>query len=161
MVAGFGSINDALALLHTPDQLLLVLKTLILRLNFGLCLYLIIILLLFGPLYLILLQLALIKPFVSGRLSAVYNQAGKARVIAITSYWIQTCLQPLHSFLFELLRKVNEDGTFDQDKPFNSLLKRLGRLKPRLYGFDLSAATDRLPIDLQSDILKLIGFNLP
>jgi hypothetical protein len=56
---------------------------------------------------------------------------------------------------------INEDGTFDQNKPFNVLLKRLSREKQTLYGFDLSAATDRLPIDLQQDILKLIGFNLP
>jgi len=53
------------------------------------------------------------------------------------------------------------DGTFDQDYPFNRLLRRNSKIKPMLYGFDLSAATDRLPIVLQEDILKLIGFNLP
>jgi hypothetical protein len=53
------------------------------------------------------------------------------------------------------------DGTFDQERPFNDLLTRLTGSGQKLYGFDLSAATDRLPIDLQEDILKLIGFNLP
>jgi len=53
------------------------------------------------------------------------------------------------------------DGTFNQDHPFDRLLRRNSKIKPTLYGFDLSAATDRLPIILQEDILKLIGFNLP
>jgi hypothetical protein len=50
------------------------------------------------------------------------------------------------------------DGTFDQNKPFNSLLKRLG-YRYNLNGFDLTAATDRLPIRLQSDILSELGCN--
>lgn len=161
IISGFGSVNDAFALLHSPYQLILVLKTLLFRLNFGLFLYLILILVLFGPLYLLSILFKINCKFVNGRLSVVYDQAGKARVIAITSYWIQTCLKPLHLFLFNKLKLINEDGTFDQNKPLNLLLKRLSREKQRLYGFDLSAATDRLPIDLQQDILKLIGFNLP
>lgn len=53
VISGFGSINDAFALLHTPKQLILVLKTLLFRLNIGLLLYLISILVIFGPLYLL------------------------------------------------------------------------------------------------------------
>lgn len=53
---------------------------------------------------------------------------------------------------------IEEDGTFDQDKPFKELLKRLSNLKSTLYGFDLSAATDRLPIELQEDIFKTYWF---
>lgn len=70
-------------------------------------------------------------------------------------------LRPLHDFLFSSLRKIGEDSTFDQDRKFSELLSSLSREKPKLYGFDLSAATDRLPIVLQQDILSLIGFNLP
>lgn len=70
-------------------------------------------------------------------------------------------LQPLHQFLFRKLKKIEEDGTFDQTKAFNDLISRLSRVKPKLYGFDLSAATDRLPIQLQMDILNHIGFYLP
>jgi len=161
VISGFGSINDAFALLHTPKQLILVLKTLLFRLNIGLLLYLISILVIFGPLYLLTILFNINCKFVNGRLSVVYDQAGKARVIAITSYWFQLCLKPLHLFLFKKLRSIEQDGTFDQNLPFSTLLKRLSRKKPVLYGFDLSAATDRLPIDLQDDILKLIGFNLP
>jgi hypothetical protein len=161
VIAGWGCINDALALLHTPKQLYCVVKSLIFRLNLGLLLYFILVIIVFGPLYILLVSLRAIRPFENGRLSVVYDQAGKARVIAITSYWIQTCLKPLHLFLFKKLDKLKSvDGTFDQDRPFNDLLSRM-KDSQKLYGFDLSAATDRLPIDLQSDILKLIGFNLP
>jgi len=81
-----GSVNDAFALIHTPSKLLDILYSLLLRLNIGLFLYLILIIMLFGPFYYLLVTFRVIKPFVNGRLSCVYDQAGKARVIAITSY---------------------------------------------------------------------------
>lgn len=51
------------------------------------------------------------------------------------------------------------DGTFDQLGPLKRLQKRLleGELKtPAIYSYDLSAATDRLPIRVQRDVLSLI-----
>jgi len=81
-----GSINDALALLHSPSQLWSVFYSLLFRLNIGLILYLVLVITLLGPVYYLLVFLGVIKPFVNGRLSVVYDQAGKARVIAITSY---------------------------------------------------------------------------
>lgn len=162
VIAGFGSINDALALIHTPKLLWSVCVSLFHRWSFGFLLYLISVIVLLGPIYYLCVRFGLIRPFVNGRLSAVYNQAGKARVIAITSYWIQVCLKPLHEFLFQKLKTLSRvDGTFDQDYPMTLLIRRLNDERPKLYGFDLSAATDRLPIQLQQDILKLIGFNLP
>jgi len=162
VIAGFGSINDALALLHKPLVLYDIIKTLLLRGNIGLILYLLSIIILFGPIYILCVSLGITPSYKLGRLSVVYDQAGKARVIAITSYWVQLCLKPLHRFLFNKLRELSDvDGTFNQDYPFDRLLRRNSKIKPTLYGFDLSAATDRLPIVLQEDILKLIGFNLP
>jgi len=162
VIAGFGSINDALALLHKPLILYDIIKTLLLRGNIGLILYLLSIITLFGPIYILCVSLGITPSYKLGRLSVVYDQAGKARVIAITSYWVQLCLKPLHRFLFNKLRELSDvDGTFNQDYPFDRLLRRNSKIKPTLYGFDLSAATDRLPIVLQEDILKLIGFNLP
>lgn len=94
-----------------------------------------------------------------GRLSVVYNTAGKARVIAITNWWIQLCLKPLHDNLFKVLQQEPTDGTFDQDKPLDILLSK--DLPGKISSFDLSAATDRLPIDLQQDILNhLFGDNV-
>jgi len=162
VIAGFGSINDALALLHKPLVLYDIIKTLLLRGNIGLILYLLSIIILFGPIYILCVSLGITPSYKLGRLSVVYDQAGKARVIAITSYWVQLCLKPLHKFLFNKLRELSDvDGTFNQNYPFDRLLRRNSKIKPTLYGFDLSAATDRLPIVLQEDILKLIGFNLP
>lgn len=92
-----------------------------------------------------------------GRLSVVYDQAGKARVIAITNWWIQQSLKPLHDSIFQILKTLQTDATFDQSKPIIELLERVPRGQ-KLYGFDLSAATDRLPIDLQVQILNILGY---
>jgi len=58
---------------------------------------------------------------------------------------------------------LDQDGTFDQLKPLNNLIKRFsldplngGSNNQMFYSFDLSAATDRLPIDLQIQILNLL-----
>jgi hypothetical protein len=87
-------------------------------------------------------------------LSVVYNVAGKARVIAITNWWIQAAFKPLHDSLFNILKNINEDGTFDQDKPLDILLSK--DLNSKIYSFDLTAATDRLPMEIQRDILNII-----
>jgi hypothetical protein len=62
------------------------------------------------------------------------------------------------------LGKVSQDGTNDQSKPIIALLKSLGvkcTVKTggkRLQSMDLSAATDRLPVVLQEQILNILGF---
>nr|QIR30267.1 RNA-dependent RNA polymerase [Plasmopara viticola lesion associated mitovirus 44] len=94
------------------------------------------------------------NPLIAGKLSVVYNVAGKARVIAITNWWIQAAFKPLHDDLFSLLKTLPQDGTFDQDKPLDILLSK--DISSQIYSFDLSAATDRLPLDIQQDILNII-----
>jgi len=96
---------------------------------------------------------------VIGRLSVVLDQAGKARIIAICSWWIQVIFKPLHDAIFKVLRKIPQDGTFDQIAPVNLLIQSQTRGET-FYSYDLSAATDRLPIDLQRDILNLCMPNL-
>jgi len=96
-----------------------------------------------------------------GKLSIKEEAAGKARVFAITDLISQSLFLPLHDFIFSSIRKLPTDGTFDQGKPLDRLLtlKREGELMGhKFHSFDLSAATDRLPITLQKDILGyLIG----
>lgn len=82
--------------------------------------------------------------------------AGKVRVFAIVDAWTQSLLSPLHRALFALLRQIPQDGTFDQLAPVKKLHER--KLK-EMFSFDLSAATDRLPIALQTDILALLFKN--
>jgi len=94
-----------------------------------------------------------------GRLSLKEEAAGKIRVFAITDAITQTVMAPLHEGIFDLLRTIPMDGTFNQDLPLKRLLTRvkLGLLvDPDFYSYDLSAATDRLPIALQTDILSVI-----
>jgi hypothetical protein len=97
------------------------------------------------------------NPLKIGKLSVVYNVAGKARVIAITNWWIQAAFKPLHDDLFSILKTIPQDGTFDQDKPLDILLSK--DIQSTIYSFDLSAATDRLPMEIQKDILNIIYKN--
>jgi hypothetical protein len=57
----------------------------------------------------------------------------------------------LHDTLFRLLAKLPSDGTFDQLAPIKRLIDA-GNTK--YWCYDLSAATDRLPVDLQACILN-------
>jgi hypothetical protein len=52
-----------------------------------------------------------------------------------------------------VLRRLDSDGTFDQLRPVRRLLEDKSK---KLFSFDLSAATDRLPVDLQVDLLNLL-----
>jgi hypothetical protein len=60
-------------------------------------------------------------------------------------------MKPLHDALFRLLDTLPTDGTKDQLKPIHRLLQSG---KTRFWSYDLSAATDRLPVLLQSRILN-------
>jgi len=88
-----------------------------------------------------------------GRLGVVYDQAGKARIVAITNWWIQLVLKPIHNSLFDLLGQIEMDGTFDQERPLNLLVSRVAPGQ-KFHSFDLSAATDRIPIDVQIQVLN-------
>lgn len=90
------------------------------------------------------------KSFHIGKLTAVYNVAGKSRIVGITNYWVQIALFPLHKSIFSFLKKLKTDGTFDQTAPLDILSKD----KREYRSYDLSAATDRLPLQLQVDVLS-------
>jgi hypothetical protein len=92
-------------------------------------------------------------PF-AGRLATKLEAAGKVRVFAMVDYWTQVALKPLHDSIFDLLKGIPQDGTFDQLKPVKALMKR--SKTGYLASFDLSAATDRLPIRVQQSILAVM-----
>lgn len=91
----------------------------------------------------------------NGRLSVKIEPAGKARVFAMVDYWTQVALKPLHEWIFSVLREIPQDGTFNQIQPVKRLLKKVSP-EVRIYSYDLSAATDRLPVLLQGLILVQI-----
>lgn len=71
----------------------------------------------------------------------------------------QWLLNPLHKFIFSILRKIPMDGTFNQLGPIKRLLKMSNG--KGLYSLDLSAATDRLPVVLQARLLDHIFKDIP
>jgi hypothetical protein len=104
----------------------------------------------------VLENVPILEPLKLGRLSEKNEAAGKIRVFAIADSITQSVMKPLHDGIFSILRNLPMDGTFDQDAP----LRRLVSLKDQLineefYSFDLSAATDRLPIDFQAQVLSI------
>lgn len=87
-----------------------------------------------------------------GELHTKLEAAGKVRVFAMVDVWTQSILKPLHNTLFSLLKSFPNDGTFDQRASVKRCFSK--SLASRCsYGYDLSAATDRLPIDLQVSVL--------
>nr|UJQ92595.1 MAG: putative RNA-dependent RNA polymerase [Mitoviridae sp.] len=89
-----------------------------------------------------------------GRLSIVKELKGKARVVGITDMWTQMLFKPLHDSIYDQLGKIPEDGTKNQLAPVKLILKN----KPLWVGsVDLSAATDRLPVETQARILRALG----
>jgi len=90
--------------------------------------------------------------FQNGRLHFIPEPAGKVRVVALVDYWTQVALYPIHRFLFDIFRDIDQDGTHDQLKPVKALLKGVSK-DQTIYSYDLSAATDRLPILVQQIIL--------
>jgi len=92
-----------------------------------------------------------------GQLSFKKEAAGKLRIFALVDGWTQTILGPLHEQMFKILKRLPNDGTFDQDASFKRCQEKVSRLGVA-YGYDLSAATDRLPMDLQVAIMtSLVG----
>jgi len=92
-----------------------------------------------------------------GQLSTKEEAAGKIRVFAIVDPWTQAVLRPLHDYLFSFLKSLPNDGTFDQHASVLRCMEKV-KVSGKSFGYDLSAATDRLPIQLQVAILSsLLG----
>lgn len=87
---------------------------------------------------------------ITRKLTSILAPEGKNRIVAILDYWSQTALRPLHRYLFNCLRKIRQDCTFDQ----GSFLKKLPNNGDIYDSVDLTAATDRFPIDLIALILR-------
>jgi len=90
-----------------------------------------------------------------GQLSTKAEPAGKLRVFAIVDSWTQSLFSPLHRSLFDILKRMPNDGTFDQTAAFERACAKATK-NNCCYGYDLSAATDRLPIELQVQILAAL-----
>lgn len=86
---------------------------------------------------------------------ALVEEPGKIRVVAMVDCLTQWALYPLHRFIFDkVLKSIPQDGLYDQLAPVLALIDKL-RVKGRkvVYSYDLSAATDRIPVSLQEELL--------
>jgi len=61
----------------------------------------------------------------------------------------------LHDYLSEILRSLPNDGTFDQEASFKRSLRKAGTSK-KAFSYDLSSATDRLPVEIQEVLLNYL-----
>uniref|UniRef100_A0A2V0RK13 RdRp n=1 Tax=viral metagenome TaxID=1070528 RepID=A0A2V0RK13_9ZZZZ len=78
------------------------------------------------------------------------DKSGKTRVIAIGDWWSNLALTDLHLAFMSGLKKLQGDCTYVQDK-IPKLIKRMG---PNLFSSDMSAFTDRFPIEIEEAIVK-------
>jgi len=95
-----------------------------------------------------------------GQFAFKEEAAGKLRVFAMVDVVTQSIMKPLHDSLFSYLKSLPNDGTFDQGASFKRAVQK-SKVSGHCFGYDLSAATDRLPVSLQQAILEpLIGKRL-
>lgn len=75
------------------------------------------------------------KPRKMGRLGQVVEGGGKSLLFAIGNYLNQRLLHPLHVWVAEVLRRLPQDGTFNQTQPFDRLVG-----SRHSFSFDLKLA---------------------
>lgn len=90
-----------------------------------------------------------------GRIAFLPDKGGKTRVVAIGNYWIQDAFVTLHEVLYSILRGLPNDGTYDQ-KRISEVVKETTSTKP-VWSFDLTAATDRFPVCVQTAVMKSLN----
>jgi len=91
-----------------------------------------------------------------GKLNIIEEWGGKARIVAALDYWTQMAMTPLHKTINSFLKGLSTDGTFDQDSAVATVKSWTLSNESVLNCFDLTAATDRLPVTLQREILSIL-----
>lgn len=86
------------------------------------------------------------------RITVVEDKELKNRVIAIFDYWSQTVLKPFHKSVMDLLDTIKQDCTFNQMSYREKILNESGPF----YSYDLTAATDLMPVKLQVRIISAL-----
>jgi hypothetical protein len=97
------------------------------------------------------------NPF--GQFAIKKEAAGKIRVFALVDSVTQSVMKPIHLGLFKVLRLLPNDGTFDQDASVTRCSEKASE-SGKAFSFDLSAATDRLPVSLTGNIIESL-FGIP
>lgn len=87
------------------------------------------------------------------RIASISDVEGKTREVAILDYWSQTVLRGLHQYLFGVLQRIPQDCTFNQGS-FKDKVKGFHENGHLYHSVDLTAATDRFPIEAIVRVLK-------
>lgn len=88
-----------------------------------------------------------------GQLAIKEEAAGKVRVFALVDIWTQSVLYPIHQSIAAFLKSLPNDATFNQGEAVKRCFSKIEK-SGRAWCFDLSAATDRLPVSIQIKILS-------
>jgi len=99
------------------------------------------------------------KKLVTGRLVPIEEWGGKTRIVAQLDYWTQMALSPLHDTIAHFLKLIPSDGTYNQTLVIDKVREWSALDKSSIHSFDLTAATDRLPITLQESMLAFLTGN--
>lgn len=91
-----------------------------------------------------------------GKIYSFAEWGGKSRHVAILDYWTQLFLTPLHKTIFHFLEQIPMDATFNQDAAADTIRQWTASKTAQLNSVDLTAATDRLPLTLQEQVLSIL-----
>lgn len=92
-----------------------------------------------------------VGPVVTGRLGQSIEGGGKRRIFAIGNYVNQRLLHPVHDWLSQVLKKIPQDGTYDQTAPLDLLVGHR-----HCFSFDLKSATDRWPLVFMFEMFQCL-----
>lgn len=93
-----------------------------------------------------------------GRLAFIPDKGGKTRLIAIGNYWIQEVFHGLHNTIYRMLRRLRQDGTYNQTSASDVVCKATSNKD--VWSWDLTAATDRFPVQPQQIVLNFLDKRL-
>jgi hypothetical protein len=94
-----------------------------------------------------------VRSSLHSKLTQFPEKAGKTRTIAVVDYYSQRCLKPLHEGIMRLLKRMVSDGTYSHAN-VGTFAKEATKNKSFVACFDLSAATDRFPREIQKQLLN-------
>jgi hypothetical protein len=86
-----------------------------------------------------------------GHISFIQEAGCKARVVAVPNTWCQFIFEPLHLYLDKLIQSLPGSAVHDQNT--GAWLLQASQNK-QIWCFDLSSATDRFPLSLQTSLLR-------
>lgn len=93
------------------------------------------------------------KPPIVGKIGLIQERGMKLRAVANPLRIFQHALYPLGAWLFDTLKTLPTDCTFDQQKGIDYAQDCLREGKT-IYAYDLSNATDSFPLDYQIRLVK-------